>query len=97
VDKLSTRVIGISIGTCAACGESAPLKLVETRRRRRLRRLLDRHFDDAALRTATCHHCFSTYPVRLNDVSPLAAGRRLSRYLHPAVQGGRDWTYPTAA
>jgi hypothetical protein len=94
VDKLSTRVVGISTGTCAACGEAAPLKLVETRRRRRLARLLEPHFDDAALRTATCQHCFSTYPVRLTDGSPLAAGRRVVR---EAVRAGRDWAYPTAA
>jgi hypothetical protein len=90
--KLSKRVLATSTGTCAVCRETAPLRLLETRRKRGVADLLSTDFDEAATRTVTCQRCFSTYPVRSADASPQGAGRRL----RPA-RTGRDWAYPSAA
>jgi hypothetical protein len=97
VTTLRTHVLGITLGTCSACGETASLRLVETRRQRRWLRRLDPHFDDAALRTATCPRCACTYPVRITDRTALAAGRRVLSAVGRPCGTGRDWAYPAAA
>ncbi len=91
MEKLTTRVIAVSPGMCAACGDTALLEVVESRRRRRLTDLLDRGFSESVLRTAKCRSCFSTYPIRATDDRADGAARR-------RVQAaGRDWDYTRVA
>jgi hypothetical protein len=91
VEKLSTRVIGVSTGVCAACGDTAQLEVVESRRRRRMVDLLDRGFSESVLRTATCRSCFTRYPIRATDDTADGATTRRAR------THGRDWNYPRVA
>lgn len=88
--KMSTRVIGVSHGTCAACHAEAPIRIIESRRKRGLVNALDRTFDPRLLRLAECLHCFSQYPIRSTDSTARGAAQRVP-------SSGRDWAYPSAA
>lgn len=82
--------VGANVARCLACGETAQLRIVESRYVRGLRDLLSPTWDPQASRTATCNRCDSTYPVRTHDASATDAARRTSR-------PGRDWTYADTA
>ncbi|MCU1596082.1 MAG: hypothetical protein JWO12_3474 [Frankiales bacterium] len=88
---MTTKLIGMSTGVCAACGHTSQLEVVESRRRRGVTDLLDRTFHESVLRTAHCRGCLTTYPIRISDDTARKAGRRRTRYT------GRDWDYSQVA
>ena len=96
---MTNRLISVSRGTCAACGDTSEIRVVETRRHRSLASLLDRQFDPAILRLAECAGCGNVYAIRSTDNGPYGASRR-----QPAgpshrrrASAGREWNYPAVA
>ena len=74
--RLRGRTIGDSIVRCRSCGELATHTVRETRYVRGWGQLLDRRFDPAISRTASCATCGLTYPVRATDRTADALAHR---------------------
>ncbi len=91
MSRLRARVVGSGVARCRRCDELATLTVHESRYVRSWTQLLNRTFDAAVSRTASCSACGRTYPIRSTDRTPEKAGRRQSS--GGAHAAGRDWSY----